>query len=577
MPMDGGRIARAATRAWGRWPAVCVLALFVLFAVLHTWPLASNPAGLSRNDNGDTVLIEWTLAWVAHQAFADPLHLFEGNIFYPSHDTLAFSEHLFALGMMAAPLFWLGASPVLAYNILLLAGLALTGWSLAIVMQRWTGSWLAGILAGSIFAFNTHTLTRLPHLHALHFEFFPPMLLVLDRLLREPRIREGLLLALWFLLTALTSNYHMMFALAALGAAVLSRPEDWLLLPPASAPAPGPAPERSPSHRFRVIAALAIAGAIAATVMFPFLWPYRVVQHLYGHVRTLDDVAMYVAGWPDYLSSAGRLHFTMWSEPFYRAANVSLFPGIVPLALGILALIRGIAFRDRRARMCLAIGIAGVLLSFGTALPGYTLLYDAFPLLHGIRGVNRFGFLLIFALAVLSGFAVAKGRAAAIIIAILLVHAEAWRAPLVYQHFDGIPGIYTWLADQPHAVVAEFPFDDPQHTHDSAESMLYSTRSWHPLVNGHSAFIPHSYRELYPRVADFPGGRSVDALRAAGVTHVIVHHDRFGPMPADVDGLRIIARGRHISLYGVEPTAPESPATPSSAASAAIGPRRPSP
>jgi hypothetical protein len=557
-----GRVALAAHRVWRRWPAACVLGLFILLAVLQTWPLATNPAGLSRNNNGDTVLIEWTLAWVAHQTFVDPRHLFEANIFYPSHNTLAFSEHLFVLGMMATPLFWLGASPVLVYNLLLLAGFALTGWSLAIVIQRWTGDWPAGVLAGSIFAFNTHTLTRLPHLHALHFEFLPPMLLVLDVLLRDPRVRRGLMLAVWFLLTALTSNYQMVFALATLGAAVASRPEDWLLLARWRAARDGSGGRDRVSHGGAVLIALAVAGVISAAVMFPFLWPYLVVAREYGHVRTLRDVAMYVAGWNDYLSTAGRLHFALWSERFYHGANVSLFPGVVPLALAIAAMAMGIAFRDARARMCLAVGIAGVLLSFGTAMPGYALLYDAVPILHGIRSVNRFGFLMIFGVAALAGFAMAALRTrfaerrwltAAVIVAIALVHVEAWRAPIEYEPFDGIPGIYGLIAQEPHALVAEFPFDDPQHTYYSAESMLYSTRSWQPLLNGHSAFIPPSYRNFYPLLMDFPSGRSLDTLRAAGVTHVVVHHERFGPMPDSVDGLTLVARGRHISLYTLAP------------------------
>jgi hypothetical protein len=513
----------------------------VLLAVLHTWPLATDPGGLSRNDNGDTVLIAWTLAWVAHQTFADPLHLFDANIFYPSHHTLAFSEHLFALGMMATPLFWLGASPVLAYNLMLLAGFALTGWSLAMVMQRWTGEWLGGILAGSVLAFNTHTLTRLPHLHAAHFEFLPPMLFVLDALLREPRIRRGLWLALWFLLMALTSNYHMMFALAALGAAVSSRPAEL---------------------RPRVLATLGIAGAIAAAAMIPFLWPYLQVAREYGHVRSLEEVSMYVAGWDDYLSSAGRLHFALWSEPFYKRANISLFPGIVPIVLAVVAMIVGVAWKDRRARMCLAVGVAGLLLSFGTALPGYAVLYDAFPLLHGIRGANRFGFLLLFAIGTLAGFAIAwlRGRfpdrrwpVILAMLAIAMVHVEALRAPLEYARFDGIPNLYALLRDHPHAVVAEFPFDDPQHTHENAYTMLNTTRTWHQMVNGHSAFIPRSYRDLYPQVAGFPDAPSLDALRAAGVTHVVVHTDRFGPMPRDVPGLSLMGSGKNVSLYALRP------------------------
>src|SRR4029453_10400238 len=130
--------------------SMAALLLFTVLAVAHTWPLASDPGVLSRNDNGDTALIEWTLAWDAHQVVRAPWNLFEANIFYPSHDTLAFSEHLFTLGMMGAPLLWAGLSPVLVYNLLVIAGLALSAWSLCLLMQRWTGDWMAGVLAGSI-------------------------------------------------------------------------------------------------------------------------------------------------------------------------------------------------------------------------------------------------------------------------------------------------------------------------------------------------------------------------------------------------------------------------------------------
>ncbi len=532
--------------AWRRYPAVCVLGLFVLLEVVHTWPLASDPAGLSRNENSDTVLNEWAIAWVAHQTFAHPLQLFEANIFYPSHLTLAFSEHMFPVAMMGAPLFWLGASPVLVYNLLLLAGFALSGWSLAIVMHRWTSDWLAGILAGSIFAFNTHTLTRLPHLQALHLEFFPPALLALDTLLRDPRVRHGLMLALWFVLAALTSNYLLVFTLTALGAALVVRPDAWRL-------------QRLP--QLRLLQALAITAIVSAVVLFPFLWPYYQVQRLYGLVRSLQDVTMYSVSWNDYLATAGRLHYALWSEPFYHRANVALFPGVVPLALAAAVIATGVALRDRRARMCLAIGVAGLLLSFGTSLPGYALLYRIVPLLQGIRSVNRFGFLLIFAVAALAGFAVASLRTRTrlattiAIVAIVLVNVEAFRAPMQYQRFDNIPGIYTLLAHEPPtAIVAEFPFDDPHHAYEGAISMLYSTRHWRPMLNGYSGFIPPSYRDFAEKLADFPSAHALDTLRAAGVTHVVVHQDRFGPMPEHVDGLTLIATGRHISLYKLDAT-----------------------
>ena len=115
------------------------LGLFLGLAVLHTWPLASAPATLSRNDNADTMLNEWVIAWVAHQVVRDPLHLFDANIFYPEPRTLAFSKHLFVPAMLSAPVLWLGGSPVLAHNLLLLLGFALTGWTMSLLIATWTG------------------------------------------------------------------------------------------------------------------------------------------------------------------------------------------------------------------------------------------------------------------------------------------------------------------------------------------------------------------------------------------------------------------------------------------------------
>src|SRR5436305_6349970 len=94
------------------------LAIFALLAVLHTWPLATNPAHLSRVDNGDYLLNTWAVAWVAHQLPRDPLHVFDANVFYPERLTLAYSEAMTVQGIMAIPLRAAGISPIATYNIL---------------------------------------------------------------------------------------------------------------------------------------------------------------------------------------------------------------------------------------------------------------------------------------------------------------------------------------------------------------------------------------------------------------------------------------------------------------------------
>ena len=168
-------------------PAVA-LAAFVGLTVVHTWPLATGLATLARHDNADTLLNEWIIAWVGHALRTNPLGLFDANIYYPERDTLAFSEHLFLQGTMVAPLAWLGAPLPLLHNIVQLSGFVLTGWVTALVVARWTDDWYAGVLAGSVAAFNTHFMSRMPQVQTMHVEFLPLALAALDRVLAQPRV-----------------------------------------------------------------------------------------------------------------------------------------------------------------------------------------------------------------------------------------------------------------------------------------------------------------------------------------------------------------------------------------------------
>ena len=290
-------------------PRLASLALFAVLAIVQTWPLASDPAHLSRNDNGDTMLNEWTLAWVAHQAPRAPLRLYDGNIFHPERDTLAYSEAMIVQSALAAPLLWLGASPVLAYNLVLLAGFTLTAWTASLVVARWTGDWVAGILAGILAGFNAHTISRLPHLQAQHGEFLPLALLALDRLLREPRASHALRLAGWFALQALTSVYLLVFTAFGLTAAALVRPEAWT------------------GARFRRAAPLVAlaAGLAPRLLLLPFLLPYWRAYSGQGLTRSLADARWFAASGWDYLTTPGRMHGEWWSHDF--PSTTSLFPG----------------------------------------------------------------------------------------------------------------------------------------------------------------------------------------------------------------------------------------------------------
>jgi len=492
-------------------PVVASLGLFLGLAILHTWPLATAPGTLSRNDNGDAVLHEWILAWVAHQLVANPLHLFDANIFFPERQTLAYSDHLFVQSLLGAPLLWAGASPVLVHNLVLIAGFAFTGWTTSLVLKKWTDSWPAAIVSGSLVAFNAFSLTRLPQLQDLHLEFFPLALYALDRLLTNPSTRAALALAGAFVLQSLTGTYLMVFTLLSLAAATLSRPREWI------------------GARFQPFAwRLAVGAGAAALVLLPFLLPYYRASGAVGLGRSLEETARYSAEFTDYLAAPGRIYFEWFGKRFFQGD--ALFPGITALLLAGAAIVMG-GWRDRRARMVLALGVVAFAMSFGPAFPPYRWLYRVFPLLTGIRGAVRYGQFTLAAIGILAGFGVAacerrlpaKWVTAFALLVFATAHAEALRAPLFYSEYRGIPPIYDAFNEISHsAAVVWLPFPRSPQFHLNAPYMLFNTRTFNPMLNGYSGFKPPSYYQHADALAPFPDDASIQYLQNLGVTVIVM-------------------------------------------------------
>ena len=496
------------------------LAICLVLALAHTWPLALHLGSYSRNDNADTELNEWIMAWVAHQVPRDPIHLFEANIFYPAHDSLAFSEPLIVPALMGAPLAWAGASPVLVYNVVLILGFALTAFATCLLLEAWTGSLIAGLLAGSLFAFNTHTLTRFAHVQGIHLYGLPLALLAVDRLIRGGSYRTALALACWMAVLTYTSGYLVVFATVMIAMALLTRAREWW-----------------PRVR-RVAPQFALAGVVTALAVAPVYLPYRRAARDQHMVRTLDVIKEYSATPKGYLATAGRIHFSTWSGGFFKDPVDSFFPGFVILALAAVAIV--LAFRRRsppgdpvRARvvMLVAIGTVGVVLSLGTATPVYGWLFHVFPPMQGLRAAARFGNLFLLAVAVLGGMGLAllkfptNVRRYAIGAAlVVLVNVESLRAPIAYVPFHGIPPIYRMLAEEPGPVVlVEQPFFPRWAIFQNAPYVLASTAHWRPLMNGYSGYTPDTYQKYADAFWYFPEDWAIQAMKDAGVTHVMVH------------------------------------------------------
>lgn len=506
--------------------AAAVAAVFAL-AVFHTWPLPSAPGRLSLNYNADAQLTAWTVSWFAHALPVQPLHLFAGNIFQPDNRAVAYSEPLFIQGVAGAPVRWLGGSAVLTFNLLLIAGLAATalaGWWL---VWCWTGSFAAAVVGGALMAFNVHLLTRLPHLQAAHAWGLVAVVLVADRLARGsargPLLdRTTVLLATLLASVAMTSEYWLFFAAVVVFVIAVAG-----------------------VRSLRAAGRLALASAIGAAIAMPVLLPY-IRLGAEGVRRPLAQAAQFAATPAGYLVSTSRVHAS-WGRHFYTSDVNAFFPGVCALVLasiGCWSAARAGGDARRRALVLVALAVIGVVLSLGPATSIYAMLYRVFVPLQGLRAAARFGFLFLIAIACLAGFGVAAierrlpSRAAAVafgVLALAAVTAEAWQGPVRTIPFTGVPPIYARLLDvKTPVLLAEMPFWPPQALFENGEYVLNATGYWIPTMNGYAGYTPEAYRRRAASFWFFPRDWAIAAMKKEGVTHVMVHLERFGRDADDV-------------------------------------------
>lgn len=506
-------------------------AVAVLTAVLHTWPLATDPAHLSLHYNADAMLNEWIVAWVQHQLVRAPFQLFDANIFHPAPDALAFSEPLIVPALLGAPVRAAGGSPVLVHNLLLLAGLAVTmlaGYALA---YHWTGDRLASLLAGTAWTFNTHSLMRLEHLQAAHAYGIPLAILAADKLITTGQVRYAGWLSACMVLMAYTSGHLVIFAATAVTVLLAARVPEWW------------------GRARHLLVSLTLAAIAAGIVILPVYLPYRRVAIDQGMRRPLESVWQFSATLDGYAASYSRLHHWLWNAGAPREFPDAFFPGILVVALALAGLWTHMGREPgpvgrTRVIALLALATTGLVLSLGTRTPVYGWLYEVFAPLSALRAAGRFGVLFLLSVAMLAGLGLAALRvraganrrfgAALGVAALVTVNLEALRAPYRYVPFQGISPVYELLAKDPSDVVlVEVPFHLPETIFQNAEYVLNSTAHWRKLMNGYSGYTPATYREYVRVFWNFPDRESVEAMRAAGATHLMVHPQRYGREAAD--------------------------------------------
>jgi hypothetical protein len=458
------------TADWRRSRVLVPAAVYLTLALAWAWPLPLHLANRFTHDPGDPLLLTYVMWWNA-QAVPLTRAWWNAPFYWPISDTLALSDHLAGLSPLTTPIQWLGGSPLLAYNLVLIASTWWSGLATHALVRRLTGCVPAAYCAGLAFAFAPYRTSMVGHLQLYACWWLPLVLLALHAYYGEGRKRWLVAAAVAWLLLGLTNGYFLIFfpLLVALWAA-------WFT--------------RRPQIR-RGLAALA-ALALATAAMLPFLLHYRVVHSAQGLVRSIDEMRAYSAYPAAFLTATPLLRF--WHTAAPRTPEQYLFPGLTIVALVLAGLV--VARDDRRFRFYAGAAVAMTALSFGpaTGLRSLAALWHPYswlvwlPGFDGLRVPARIYMLAILCLAVAAGLTVShlwartrrRGLLAAIVLAGLVVDGAIAGMPLGFPPGD-------LALDERSARVLILPYEDGR----QAVFEMYRSMSHRlPVVNGYAGYVP---------------------------------------------------------------------------------------
>lgn len=565
------------------WLPLLSLLLFVILTALILWPLTAHLA-TSANNEGDDLQQMWSMGWVMHSLTHDPSNLFNGNIFYPYLNTLAYSDNLIPQALLGLPIYLLTNNLILSYNLVMFGALVLAGWGMFWLVRDLTGSSGAGLVAGTIFAFAPYKIAHLSQLNLLSIEWLPFAFLCLRRLVLADldfgsgnnqklfwkRLNTGWGWAVgfgcFFLLQSLSSVYYFLYAIPLyliyfVGLYIAAK--RW------------PAPT--------LLIKLGLASLIAILIILPTLIPYLQVSNTQAAERTTLEVNEFAANYRFYLGVPE--NNLLWGQTLAKYGGSGgerrLFPGLLAYLLAVLAVCGPLIFSlvgrrksniaalplltkrlSRERYIYLVLGLFALLMSFGFTLHlkgldiplPYRFFYDYFPGWKGLRAAVRYGVFVLFAVSVLAGIGfgwlqqgllprgtsprpfyktgVLKLIDPAIL---LLVSFLEYRSDITYTRpavLSQPPPVYSWLGEAGHAgPVLELPMaqgPDLPSIHD-----FYSSLNWQPTVNGESGYTPPVYSDLYAATQPdrLLSTQTLATLQGMGIRWLVWHlHDESMPL-----------------------------------------------
>lgn len=534
-------------------PGLLAFLYFCVLTLVMTYPLVLRMGtSIVGSMSGDNIYFVWLMRWFERSLFE--LHIspfFSPFLNYPqgwyltSTDTTPIMVLIGLPGSMLINWVW-------GYNFSMMASFALAGWFMYLWVRRLTGDHLAGLVAGTVYAFLPYHMAHfiIGHMNLSGIQWFPLFFWGLFDLLRQKEFswKPVLLAAVSAGLIGLTSMYYiyMTVILAAVFVVVFLVFGGFKRLKDAA------------------FWKSAIAfGVLAAILVAVTLIPYLQMSSQNGLAnRSAEYVSNYSASVTDFFVPS-RFNFlwgeyirTHFSQEYWQESN--LYIGAVAFVFMVI----GWFLKKRISQVGNLLWVAGL-----TALAGYVLalgidlhwlgrqvvtlpawletalhrsgsdpvylpayfLFLHLPFFAKMRVMMRFGLFALVMTSMMAGLGAhtvlkklnGKVRNWAYAGILLLAFLEFFPGGLSswMNVVEGRPVDY-WLAEQlGTGAVAQFPFS----VEGDQTQVFYTGIYEKPFLGGFfNANSPQQYNDIAPVMASFPSAESITLLHDLGVTYVVV-------------------------------------------------------
>ncbi|MFM7677519.1 MAG: hypothetical protein ACKO83_01580, partial [Roseiflexaceae bacterium] len=473
--------------------------------------------------NPDVQLHYWTIWWWAQALQMHPLQVWDAPQFVPYPYTLAYSDHLAALGIIAAPFVWLNVPIAGILNGVMVGSAFATIWAMyALVRSEGALQWPA-LLVALVVTFGAFRSAHLVHLQMQMTWMLPVAVLWFRRAVLALHLWSWTFVGLLLVMAASfsLSSYHTLMFVPVLGMTAVAM---WFSTPH--------------TMRMSVTWRMAIISVGCVIVMIPAVWPYIQAQQITGITRTVTEQTNWSAPLQAWFATADS--HPVWPRIFgdkvVGRAELALAPGLL-LSIGTLIAMR---YLHRKQVLWLVVIATGFILASGTVLRLYdgdtglslpfAKILASMPGYSALRVPARWGWLVSCGMAVLaalgwSRIVAANKRWLVLAICCLLIDLS-WpqlRLKPVPQSTT-VPSVVNWMATQsPVTTILELPFKPQMQSNTQADRLWWQTIHHQRSVTGYSGLIPATQVLLARDAAHLPRVDVLARVQAMDIARIVVY------------------------------------------------------